>query len=92
MKRSTQITFIDRDNVVRGIYWGEREIPHDTFIEGIDFIFGHHPDDTEAVAALRAATRLAASRAFIEGEITKEAFKANLDLWDAEFAAESSVH
>jgi hypothetical protein len=98
------VTWIRDGKIVHG-YWRNvqgywRNVPVLDLVEGVDFIFGHHADGSEEVAALRAAHRLAppkamplevASHAFIKGEITEEAFKANLDLWDAEFHTENTA-
>lgn len=65
--------------------------------EGIDWISGWHADDSADAMAMLAAWKLRgpkartledASTAYTNGETSFEAWKANLDLWDAEFDEE----
>ena len=66
-------------------------------IEGIDWIRGWHATDSEDAQAMLAAWKLRrssrsielniADKLYIEAKMSKEAWIANLDQWDAEFDA-----
>lgn len=65
--------------------------------EGITWIRGWHEEDSDDVRALIAAFKLRApppmdlgdaSKDYVEGKISLEAWRANLDRWDADFEEE----
>jgi hypothetical protein len=87
------VTRIKNGVILRGIRHGAAR---DEGAEGIDWINGWHGDDSQDAQAMLAAWKLRGPKAigleeahglYMRGQMSREAWVANLDQWDAEFSA-----